>query len=46
MFVVTLTTIRGTEESEHNEVCDDESEAKLFILNGLRQQHAIKEIEI
>ena len=46
VFVVTLTTIRGTEESEHNKVCDDESEAQLFILNGLRQRHAIKEIQI
>ena len=44
MVVVAIISITsGAESSQDDRVCDDESRVKLSILNGLRQEHVMKE---
>ena len=43
MAVAIISTTSAAESSQDDRVCDDESRVKLSILNGLRQEHVMKE---
>ena len=40
-----MSRLREVDTSQSNEVCDNESHVKLSILNGLREQYVLKNLE-
>ena len=45
-LAVLLFLIKGAEMSPNQMVCDSDSRVKLSVLNGLREQHVLKEIRV